>query len=236
MSEDKYIWIKQATKDGWIKMKSGGVCDVSYPTSKLRRGRVQGGGNVSPTLTCSSGAIVKIDVMENRFYSQALKTFENNDCKPGDIVQAFNEVVIKDGVSPTVTTRADGLKTSILPVVEDKKNMEPIKTEKTQEELDDFVENLTKPKYAIRKLTPLECFRLQNFSDEDFYKAASVNSNSQLYKQCGNSITVAVLCALFSQLSIQGHKTWNSMNLEERRHLAYKGTILEGGEKCKNEN
>lgn len=44
MNEDKYLWIKQATKDGWIKMKSGGVCDVSYPTSKLRRGRVQGGG------------------------------------------------------------------------------------------------------------------------------------------------------------------------------------------------
>lgn len=116
------------------------------------------------------------------------------------------------------------------------KDMDAIKTEKTQEELDDFVENLTKPKYAIRKLTPLECFRLQNFSDEDFYKAASVNSNSQLYKQCGNSITVAVLCAIFSQLSIQGHKPWNSMSLEERRNLVYKGTILEGGEKCKNEN
>ena len=41
---EKYLWIKQATKDGYIKMKSGGVCDVSYPTSKLRRGRVQGGG------------------------------------------------------------------------------------------------------------------------------------------------------------------------------------------------
>ena len=42
--KDEFLWIKQATKDGWIKMKSGGVCDVSYPTSKLRRGRVQEGG------------------------------------------------------------------------------------------------------------------------------------------------------------------------------------------------
>ena len=228
MPEDKYIWIKQATKDGWIKMKSGGVCDVSYPTSKLRRGRVQGGGTVSPTITCSSGAIVKIDVMENRFYSQALKTFENNDCKPGDIVQAFNEVVIKDGVSPTVTTRADGLKTSILPVVEDKRNMEEEKTEDVQEE--------KKTKYAIRKLTPKECFRLMNFSDEDFEKAKAVNSNSQLYRQAGNSIVKAVLVAIFSQLGIQNHKRWNEMSLEERRELVYKGTILEGGEKCKNEN
>ena len=152
--------------------------------------------------------------MDYRFYEQALKTLENNDCKPGDIVQAFNDQVIKDGVSPTITTRPDGLKTSILPVVEDKKNMEEEKTQK-------------KTKYRIRKLTPLECFRLMNFSDEDFYKAQSVNSNSQLYRQSGNSIVVAVLCAIFSQLGIQGHKKWNEMTVEERRALVYKGTILE---------
>ena len=39
---EKWIWIRQATKKGVIRMKSGGVCDVSYPTSKLRRARVQG--------------------------------------------------------------------------------------------------------------------------------------------------------------------------------------------------
>ena len=54
-------------------------------------------------------------------------------------------------------------------------------------------------KYAIRKLTPLEVFRLMNFSDEDFEKAKAVNSNSQLYKQAGNSIVVACLIAIFSQ-------------------------------------
>lgn len=42
----------------------------------------------------------------------------------------------------------------------------------------------------IRKLTPKECFRLMGFSDEDHDKAASVNSNTQLYKQAGNSIGV----------------------------------------------
>ena len=42
----------------------------------------------------------------------------------------------------------------------------------------------------IRKLTPKECWRLQGFDDEDFYKAEAVNSNSQLYKQAGNSIVV----------------------------------------------
>jgi len=52
----------------------------------------------------------------------------------------------------------------------------------------------------IRKLTPKECWRLMGFSDEDYEKAAKVNSNSQLYKQAGNSIVVDVLCAVFNNL------------------------------------
>lgn len=43
---------------------------------------------------------------------------------------------------------------------------------------------------AIRKLTPKECFRLQGFSDDLFSKAQFVNSDSQLYKQAGNAVTV----------------------------------------------
>ena len=52
----------------------------------------------------------------------------------------------------------------------------------------------------IRKLTPKECWRLQGFDDDDFYKAEAVNSNSQLYKQAGNSIVVDVLEAVFTNL------------------------------------
>ena len=57
--------------------------------------------------------------------------------------------------------------------------------------------------YRIRKLTPRECWRLMDFSDEDFEKAAEVNSNTQLYKQAGNSIVVNVLVAILGQL-LQG--------------------------------
>ena len=45
----------------------------------------------------------------------------------------------------------------------------------------------------IRKLTPLECFRLQGFSDEMFFKAQAINSDNQLYKQIGNSVTIPVI-------------------------------------------
>lgn len=48
-------------------------------------------------------------------------------------------------------------------------------------------------KIRIRKLTPKECWKLQGFTDEQFNKAAAVNSNSQLYKQAGNAVTVNVV-------------------------------------------
>ena len=53
----------------------------------------------------------------------------------------------------------------------------------------------------IRKLTPKECFRLMGFDDADFEKAENVNSNTQLYKQAGNSIVVDVLEYLIKALA-----------------------------------
>ena len=52
----------------------------------------------------------------------------------------------------------------------------------------------------IRKLTPRECWRLMGFDDIDFDKASKVNSDSQLYKQAGNSIVVNVLEAILTNL------------------------------------
>lgn len=54
--------------------------------------------------------------------------------------------------------------------------------------------------FRIRKLTPKECFRLMGFADEDFHKAEEVVSNSQLYKQAGNSIVVDVLFYILVEL------------------------------------
>lgn len=62
---------------------------------------------------------------------------------------------------------------------------------------------LEKPQYRIRKLTPRECGRLMGVSDEDIDKMAAVNSNTQLYKQFGNSIVVDVMCAMFRNLNIE---------------------------------
>lgn len=56
----EYVGIRQATQKGYIECEIGGVADFSYPTSKLRRGRVQG-GHVCPTLTSQSMGICRIE-------------------------------------------------------------------------------------------------------------------------------------------------------------------------------
>ena len=56
------------------------------------------------------------------------------------------------------------------------------------------------PDFRIRKLTPRECWRLQGFPDWAFDRAKEVNSNSQLYKQAGNSVTVNVIEAIAREL------------------------------------
>lgn len=53
---------------------------------------------------------------------------------------------------------------------------------------------------AIRKLTPKECFRLQGWTDDYFAKAQLVNSDSQLYKQAGNGVTVSVIEAIANKM------------------------------------
>lgn len=68
-----------------------------------------------------------------------------------------------------------------------------------------FVYAVWYPKYncyiAIRKLTPKECFRLQGWTDDYFEKAAFVNSDSQLYKQAGNGVTVNVVQAIGERIN-----------------------------------
>ena len=68
-------------------------------------------------------------------------------------------------------------------------------------------------KLRIRKLTPKECWRLMGFSDEDFEKAKNIpTSNTQLYKQAGNSIVVNVLEKIFRNLLIKTNEPYKIIN------------------------
>lgn len=79
---------------------------------------------ISLTLTEAMGkgggqTPIIIDTAEpkERFYKQAFETLKENECEVGDTIDAFNKKVNKSGVCPTLTTRPEGFKTAILPVV-----------------------------------------------------------------------------------------------------------------------
>ncbi len=80
--------------------------------------------------------------------------------------------------------------------VQDKGNICPTLTAQNQEIV------RIESKYSIRKFTPRECGRLMGVSDEDIFKMEKVNSDTQLYKQFGNSIVVNVMRAMFKNLNI----------------------------------
>lgn len=163
--EKEMVGIKQATTKGYIECEVGGVADLSYPDSEFRRGRVQGNGQISPTLTASNSGIARIEKVGN---------MEAKIEKVGQISNdgsQYGTVVGEKGISATLSAGTHG-----------------------------YANSCIQTKYRIRKLTPRETWRLQDFSDEDFNRAASVNSNTALYKQSGNSITCNVLVALFGQM------------------------------------
>lgn len=64
MQED-VVLIRQATRHGFIECVVGGVADLSYPTSKTRRGRVQEHGNICPTITATEIGICRIERDDN---------------------------------------------------------------------------------------------------------------------------------------------------------------------------
>ena len=149
------VKIKQATKDGYVECKVGGVADLSFPSSTTRRGRVQDNGDTCPTLMAGEQDICRIEsvcAIDEQNMNVRNETFGT---------------LTTDGSSPKHNNR---------------------------------VMEYTETQYRIRKLTPMECWRLMDFTDEDFHKAEEVNSNTQLYKQAGNSICKNVLVAIFGQM------------------------------------
>ena len=121
---------------------------------------------------------------------------------------------VKEGVSGTLTT-SDNMGVVVAPQIIREEPLDRENWHRTAKEVLNVNglcrtlsaqsnNNLTKIKepksLRIRKLTPKECYRLMGFSDEEFERAEKVNSNSQLYKQAGNSIVVDVLEELFCMM------------------------------------
>ena len=159
-SQDKHgVAIREATKQGYALAEQGDSVNVSYPTSKTRRGRV--GKQVAQTLQAGE---VNQGVIINPLKDKTYRSwrYEQN---------VFNS----DGITRSLKASLGG----------------------TPEIISEENRGL-----KIRKLTPLECWRLQGFTDEQFYKAKDSGvSNSQLYKQSGNAITISVADAIIKKIT-----------------------------------
>ena len=245
-TQDRHgIAIREATKQGYAVAEQGDSVNVSYPTSKTRRGRV------------------------GKQVAQTLQAGEVNQGVVIDDTQGYDGVRYYKGIAPTLRSSRSGLKTIVTPkeesgevnqgVVINSKicrrcngKLEPSDLEdyeyvcfecdenfyefETKDEVKAIIGSTQKNAYVgngsispsltsamgqggghvpmpvysnlrIRKLTPLECWRLQGFTDEQFYKAKDSGvSNSQLYKQAGNAVTVNVVDAITKELFKHGLK------------------------------
>lgn len=193
--------IKSATKSGFETAEVGDSINIEHPNSSTPSGRV--GKGVAQTLTTSCNqAIIEPKIIgytrdgKGKVTKRHLKDESGTittSCGSGGntdqfVLESKNEIIQlnnpKDsndridsvvGISPTLNTMQGG-------------NRQP------------FIAEENKINYRIRRLTPKECFRLQGFSDTFFDRSQKVNSDSQLYKQAGNSITVHVIKAILKNL------------------------------------
>lgn len=118
--------------------------------------------------------------------------------------------VVWGGLQEHQVPRTDGISPSLTAAMGMGGGQTPIFTETA--ERNNEMEKICE--YRIRKLTPKECWRLMDFSDEDFHKAEKVNSNTQLYKQAGNSIVVNVLVAILGQLFSDKEETYKNCKVK----------------------
>lgn len=153
-----------------------------------------------------------LEIADNSF-DESILTFEERE----GVYDKANRYYYDSGIAPTLTA-SSGEEKIILneeSIMEEDKEYErvPLKfLKRNQKNIEgDYafcvdssntggIKEITPSNFKIRKLTPRECWRLMSFPDEKFDKAASVNSNTQLYKQAGNSIVVSVLEKIFINL------------------------------------
>ena len=172
------VLVKQATKKGYIECDIGGVADLSFPESKTRRGRVQDDGHTSPTITATETGVCRIESTENISHAAWKQQMYARFIEDADGYVS--------GVH-TNQSKSFGYKPPL---------KEVSRTLKANAYDAGVVQGI-----RVRKLTPKECFRLMGFSDEAFDKAQSAGiSNSQLYKQAGNSIVTDVLYYIYVEL------------------------------------
>lgn len=193
------ITVKEATEKGYAEAYDGVCINMSQPKSKTRRGRI--GQQIAQTLTTQNelGVVIREPII--------CASRGRNPSDPKSRVSGLETVQI-------IEPKFDGLSNTLTTVQKDNMVIEPsgIYIGASERFANDPLQGLSRCLKAqnhdsgvsnglrIRKLTPLECWRLMGIDDEDFHKAKTICSNSQLYKQAGNGIVVDVFTAILSTM------------------------------------
>ena len=213
-----FIWKPKTKKDIASTLRANGaLCptdntiNVGEVTKNSQAGQVYSTEGISPTITAGThgyamGNIMQVEELDikgqdniKRVYalegiSPTLTNMQEGNRQPKIIVknatkQGYAEAFEGDSINlayPNSKTRRGRVGKQVSQTLQCNESMGVV----TQE-------------IRIRKLTPKECWRLMSFSDEDFQKAANINSNTQLYKQAGNSIVVDVLEKILEKLLLK---------------------------------
>ena len=155
-------------KSGSTINQVGNLIDTLSFGGNHQSGLVYSSDGVSLTVNCMGGGGLELKVLTN-FIDLSTKNVKITDnCR--SLMAKYtagitNHAAVNSGVLEVYNTETTGV------------NLGVLESENT---------------IRIRKLTPRECWRLQGFTDEQFDRARAVNSNTQLYKQAGNAVTVNV--------------------------------------------
>lgn len=207
--QPKQILILEKTKKGYTEAQDEDGVYINRPHQK--RGVVQKGMIQTIKTSPDIGVVVKNEINAIGNYSPS-----GHDA---------SRIVHPDGIAPTVkenhgTITATIVKTKnkrIHKIIEDNdlsdkdpsyldiynQKVIPNESGTLKAGMDHQQGNIIYNQLRIRKLTPKECWRLMGFNDEEYEKASKVNSNTQLYKQAGNSIVVNVLMEIFKNLLLE---------------------------------
>ena len=166
-------YVKEATKKGYAEIYEGDSVNLEQPNSKIRRDRVGKGCVQTLTTSCNQAVIEPNELSHSEWKQQMYKRFiEDSNGEGSGVITNQSQSF---GYRPPMKGYSKTLKANAndAGVVES---------------------------FRVRKLTPKECYRLMGFTDEQFDRSQAFSSDSQLYKQAGNSIVVDVLYYIFGKL------------------------------------
>ena len=166
-------YVKEATKKGYAEIYEGDSVNLEQPNSKTRRGRVGKGCAQTLTTSCNQAIVEPNELSHSEWKQQMYKRFiEDSNSEVSGVITNQSQSF---GYRPPMKGYSKTLKANVhdAGVVES---------------------------FRVRKLTPKECYRLMGFTDEQFNRSQTFSSDSQLYKQAGNSIVVDVLYYIFEKL------------------------------------